>query len=344
MKVGVVGCGYWGEKHVRVLASMPEVETVVAIDRDPAVLDRLTKAYPSVAVGHDFDEALRWLDAVVIATPPESHAALALRAIHADTHVFIEKPMTRSTAEADAIIAAAEERGVTVAVGHTFVHNSAVHKLIELVASGELGDLHHMSASRLNLGVYRDDVNVVWDLAAHDISIAIAIMGRAPDAVSVWGMRHTTEFAEDVACIRLSFEQEKVDSIIKVSWLDPMKVRTTTLVGSKKMVIYDDMAADEPIKILDRGREDSVGEGFASHLAYRYGDSYSPYIESREPLRVQAEDFVHACLTRSLPAATAFDGRDVVAVLEAADESLMRGGQAVAVSLFAEPVPARISC
>ncbi len=331
LRAGVVGCGYWGEKHVRVLASMPEVASVVAIDSDPAIQARIAEAHPSVMLRSDLRSALDEIDALLVVTPPESHADLALQAIAAGKHVFIEKPMTRSTAEADHVIAAAAAAGITLAVGHTFVHNAAVHKLIDLVGSGELGTLHHINAARLNLGLYRNDVNVIWDLAAHDISITMAIMGRLPDEVSAWGMRHTNQFTEDVANVRLHYRDENVDSIIRVSWLDPLKVRSTTVVGSEKMAVYDDMAADEPVKILDRGRQrsDTDDARLASHLAYRYGDIHSPYISMREPLRVQAEDFVAACSTGTRPGATGLDGRNVVAVLEATDQSLLHNGQPV---------------
>lgn len=330
LRAGVIGCGYWGEKHVRVMAGLPNVSSVVAIDGDPRIRGKVAGDHPSVTTCADLDSALRLIDAVIIATPPESHAELALRAIDAGKHVFVEKPMTRSTAEADQVIAAAADAGVTLAVGHTFVHNAAVHKLVDLVAGGELGKLHHINSARLNLGMYRNDVNVIWDLAAHDISITMAIMGRLPDEVAAWGMRHTNEFTEDVANIRLRYHAENVDSIIRVSWLDPLKVRTTTVVASEKMAVYDDMAADEPVKVLDRGRHRPKSKDrLAPHLAYRYGDIYSPFINMREPLRVQAEDFVNACLTGSRPGADGLDGRNVVAVLEATDQSLLHNGQPV---------------
>lgn len=331
LRIGVVGCGYWGEKHVRVLGTLPQVSSVVAIDGRQEILDRISAEYPFAICRPSVASALDDVDAIVIATPPVSHADIALEAIDAGKHVFVEKPMTRSTAEADHVIAAANEAGVTLAVGHTFVHNAAVHKLVELTQSGALGELHHMSAARLNLGLYRDDVNVVWDLAAHDISITIAVMGRAPDEVATWGMRHTSAFSEDVASLRLVYKEENVDSIIRVSWLDPLKVRTTTVVGSEKMAVYDDMVADERVKILDRGRETGQEEHLSSHLAYRYGDIHSPFIDFREPLRVQAEDFVQACLTGSRPTADGLDGRAVVAVLEASDASILHNGQPVPV-------------
>ena len=333
LRVGVIGCGYWGEKHLRVLTAVSEVTQVVAIDSNPHHLGKVAREYPSVLSRSSVEAALDDVDAVVVATPPESHAELALMAIEAKKHVFVEKPMTVSTAEADIVVEAAARAGVTLAVGHTFVHNAAVHKLVDLAQSGSLGKLHHINAARLNLGLYREDVNVIWDLAAHDISITMAVMGRAPDEVAAWGLRHTTSFAEDVASVRLIYREENLDSIIRVSWLDPLKVRQTTVVGSKKMAVYDDMAADERIKILDRGRERGSEDRMTSHLAYRYGDISMPFIDFPEPLRAQAEDFVRSCLDEERsPRATGMDGRDVVAVLEASDESTLHNGQPIPVA------------
>lgn len=328
IRVGVIGCGYWGGNHVRVLTQMPEVSSVVAIDASPETRTRILTNHPSVIVHGDLTSALDDLDAVLIATPPESHADLATEAIEAGKHVLVEKPMTRTSKEGRELIALAAEKGVTLAVGHTFMHNAAVTKLVELVRSGELGKIHHMDAARLSLGLYRRDVNVIWDLAAHDVSITHAVLGRVPDKVSCWAMRHTESYTEDVANLRLLYENENIESTIRVSWLDPMKVRRTTVVGEERMAVYDDIAADERIKILDRGREQ---QGKASAVAYRYGDMTTPFIHFPEPLRAQAEDFVNACLTGVKPRCTGEDGLAVVRVLEATEVSLAENGLSVPV-------------
>jgi len=328
IRVGVIGCGYWGEKHVRVLTQMPEVGSVVAVDSRPEIRTRISTNHPSVITHPDLGAALDDLDAVLIATPPESHADLATQAMEAGKHALVEKPMTRTSAEGRQLVALARAKGVTLAVGHTFMHNAAVTMLVDIVRAGDLGKIHHMDAARLSLGLYRRDVNVIWDLAAHDVSITHAVLGRVPDEVSCWAMRHTESYTEDVANLRLLYEAENIESTIRVSWLDPMKVRRTTVVGADRMAVYDDLAADERIKILDRGREQ---QGKASAVAYRYGDMVTPFIHFPEPLRAQAEDFVNACLTGVRPRCTGDDGLAVVRVLEATEVSLAENGIAVPV-------------
>lgn len=328
IRVGVIGCGYWGEKHVRVLTQMPEVGAVVAIDARAEVRTRIATNHPSVTTHADLGAALDDVDAVLVATPPESHAELATQAIEAGKHALVEKPMTRTSSEGRALIALATTNDVTLAVGHTFMHNAAVNKLVDIVRNGELGKIHHMDAARLSLGLYRRDVNVIWDLAAHDVSISLAVLGRVPDHVSCWAMRHTESYTEDVASLRLLYEAENIESTIRVSWLDPMKVRRTTVVGADRMAVYDDLAADERIKILDRGREQL---GKASAVAYRYGDMIAPFIDFPEPLRAQAEDFVNSCITGGQPRCTGEDGLAVVQVLEATQHSLAENGMAVPV-------------
>lgn len=339
LRVGIVGCGYWGEKHVRVMNQLPRASEVYAIDERPEVRESMVRNHPGVKSHESLAAALDDIDAVIIATPPISHCEVALEAMEAKKHVFVEKPMAMNSAECRQMMKAASDNDVTLAVGHTFVHNAAVWKLTELVQSGELGDLYYMDAARLNLGLYRADVNVLWDLAAHDISITHTVIGRAPDTVSAWALRHTEKYAEDVASMRLVYETENIDSMIRVSWLDPLKVRRTNVVGSQKMAIYNDLSADERVKILDRGREqDRAPNSDPYGIAYRYGDIHSPYIHFREPLRVQAEDFFDACLgITDRPAADGYDGLAVVGVLEAADLSISENGAMVPLELGVEP-------
>lgn len=338
LRVGVVGCGYWGEKHARVFASHPLVKDVIAIDGREPIRARVQEANPSISTAASLDSVIDELDAVVIATPPETHFELAAAALSAGKHALVEKPMTTSSAQAYGLIDLAERNGAALAAGHTFAHNASARKLADLATSGELGSLHHIDAARLNLGLYRKDVNVIWDLAAHDISITHMIVGRRPDRVSAWGMTHTDDFGVDVASIRLSYDAENIDSVIRVSWLDPMKVRRTTVVGSDKMAVYNDTRGDEQVKIMDRGRERSAGAGSNTvDLSYRYGDIASPFIDLREPLRSQADDFVEACLLGTTPVADGYDGLDVVSVLEATDLSLANDGLPVALDDLARP-------
>ncbi len=333
IRVGVVGCGYWGAKHVRVLASMGEVGELVVIDSRRDIRERVMQEH-AVSVGFDrLGDGLDAVDAVVIATPPESHAELAAEALEAGKHCLVEKPLATSSVDAQRLYELAEERRLTLAVGHTFAYDSAVWKMRELVDSGRLGQLHFMDSSRLNLGLYRHDVNVLWDLAVHDISIAVTVLDDVPDAVSAWGARHTQPFAEDVASLRMSFERRGMDATVRSSWLDPVKVRRTTLVGSERMVVYDDLA-DERIRIYDRGRETRVHPvGSSMDVEYRHGDTIAPALADHEPLRAELEDFVRSALTGVRPIVDGWDGLVVVRVLEAADRSCQEGGVLVPTEL-----------
>ena len=333
MRIAVVGCGYWGSKHVRVLCGMNSVSHVYVVDERRELVDSLLIDFPS-ATGHtSLDEVLDETEAVVIATPPEAHAALASQAMEAGKHVLVEKPLAAKRSEAEEMVRLAAERDVTLAVGHTFVHNAAVWKLQELVSSGELGAIHYLDAARLNLGLYRQDVNVLWDLAAHDISISNYVLDAWPTSVAAWGSRHTNSFAEDVAAIRMTYGDGGIESTVRVSWLDPMKVRRTTIVGSEKMAVYNDLEADERVKVFDRGREQDAQQPVtdAFSVSYRYGEIRVPYIDFREPLRVQAEDFIDAIQTGRPPTATGASGLAVVAVLEASSRSLAENGAPVPV-------------
>jgi predicted dehydrogenase len=233
LEVGVVGCGYWGSKHLRVLQSVPGVERVTAIDASPERRSAVAEAFPTMDLARDLDDVLEWLDAVVIATPPESHASLGIRAIMAGRPVLVEKPLATSSADARLLFEMAEDRGVPLMVGHTFEHNAAVWKLRELVRSGELGEIYYADSARLNLGLYQTDVNVIWDLAPHDISIFNYVLDATPIWVEAWGSRHAHPVLEDVAYLRVAYEDPRVTANIHVSWLDPSKVRRVTLVGSR---------------------------------------------------------------------------------------------------------------
>ena len=335
MRVGVVGCGYWGSKHVRVFSTLPSVSQVVIIDGRDDIRRSVGADFPDALQRATLTDALDDVDAVVVATPPESHFDVAAEAIEAGKHVLIEKPITTNTSDARRLVKMAAHEGVTLVSGHTFAYNAAVWKLAEIAQSGELGRLHYLDAARLNLGLYREDVNVLWDLAAHDISITAAVLDDVPDAVSAWGTRHTTRFSEDVATVRMVFERSQVESTIRASWLDPMKVRRTTVVGSEKMAVYNDLDSDERIKIFDRGREQqaraATNDPFA--LTYRYGDITAPWIEFNEPLRLEATDFIECAQTGRTPKADGRAGLIVVAVLEASDVSLSENGAPIAIDV-----------
>jgi predicted dehydrogenase len=326
--VGVVGVGYWGSKHVRVLHGLDRVSAIAVIDSRAERLRALTRMFPSVQAFTSLEEALPEVDALVVATPPTTHVPIALTAIAAGKHVLVEKPLATSSAGAHQLIDAAAEQDVLLMAGHTFEYNSAVDKLRELVVSGELGQLYYIDSGRLNLGLYQSDVNVIWDLAPHDVSIINLLMGRQPTSVHAWGSRHAHRRFEDVAYVRMDYHDVGVSAVIHVSWLDPCKVRRVTVVGSRKMAVYNDLAAEERIRIHDKSVVYEAAEADLTQppMSYRYGDITAPFVQAEEPLAVQDDHFLE-CITTGGPCRT--DGRSglaVVEVLEAAQLSLESGG------------------
>jgi predicted dehydrogenase len=303
------------------------VSSVVAIDSRLDRLDAITKTYPSVLPFLTLESALPAIDALVVATPPTTHATLALKAIRAGKHVLVEKPLATSYAAGELLVHAAGEQGVRLMVGQTFEYNSAVWKLSDLVLSGELGQLYYIDSARLNLGLYQPDVNVITDLAPHDVSIVNLLMGRLPTTVQAWGSRHAHHRFEDVAYVRMSYDDIGVSANIHLSWLDPGKVRRVTVVGSRKMVVYNDLVAEERVRIHDKSVSyvDEQPDLTQPPMSYSYGDIVAPYVPAQEPLAAQDEHFIE-CITTDVPCRT--DGRSglaVVEVIEAAQASLQSG-------------------
>jgi predicted dehydrogenase len=325
MNVGVVGCGYWGSKHVRVLHGISDVERVVGIDNSEDRLLTLKRSFPSMLLHSSLEAALPDVDALVIATPPRTHVALAMGAMAAGKHVLVEKPLATSSAEAELLVDESRRRSVTLMVGHTFEHNPAVWKLRELIQTGVLGQIHYLDSARLNLGLYQSDVNVIWDLAPHDVSIFNYILDSQPNTVQAWGSRHAHLSLEDVAYLRLWYSAPNVTANIHVSWLDPCKVRRVTAVGSRRMVVYNDLAAEERIRVFDKGvtQAEDTGDAGQIPMSYRYGDISSPYLVSPEPLDVQDRHFVSCILEAKVPSTDGENGVAVVRVLEAAQISLL---------------------
>lgn len=325
IRVGVVGVGYWGSRHVRVLRATTGVAAVSAVDQRFAQVgeDSQREYEYGVTAYADIEEALPHVDALVIATPPASHAPLALKAIAAGKHVLIEKPMATTTDAARMIIDAAADAGVMLMPGHTFEHNAAVHKLRDLVRGGDLGRLFYLDSARLNLGLYQTDVNVIFDLAPHDISISNFVLGALPTTVEVWASRHVHPEHEDVAYIRLDYGDLGVRSNIHVSWLDPRKVRRITAVGSKKMVVYNDMADEERIRVYDKSATPPEGsEAPLSGVAYHLGETLVPYVPFAEPLAVQDQHFIDCIINGTSPCVDGNSGLAVVQTLECAQISL----------------------
>jgi predicted dehydrogenase len=335
MKVGIVGYGYWGPKLARNFSEMPEAELAGIAEIDPIRRARVAAQYPWVPVYAATDHLLRRSDieAVVVATPIRTHYEVAKAALRAGKHVMVEKPLTGNSDQAEELSALADELGLTLMVGHTFQYNPAVRMLRELVASGELGEVYYVDAARLNLGIFQHDINVVWDLAPHDISILIDVLGCDPTAVSARGSASVRADIHDVAYLELRFPGE-ILAHVHVSWLDPCKVRRVTIVGSKKMVVYNDVSDLEKIRIYDKGveRPYETDKFDDFHLAYRYGGLQVPYIPFNEPLRAQCEHFVQCARTGERPLSDGRMAARVVRILELADKSLCNGGQR-------EPIP-----
>ncbi len=334
--VAIVGYGYWGSKHVRVFSAMPDV-AVTIVDTDPSRLTAARRDCPGARLSRSLDEVLREVDAVVVATPSATHARLALAAIRADRHVFVEKPLATSSADCEALVDAAEAHGVVLMSGHTFEHHAAVWKLRELVSDGHLGDIRYIDCARLSLGLYQADVNVIWDLAPHDVSIVNYLLGRPPVGVSAWGHSHASLGAEDVAHIQLRYTEPDIRAYIHVSWLAPCKVRRVTVVGSRKMAVYNDMAGDERIRVYDVGVDHvSFSESVsAPGVSYRRGDIVSPFIAFEEPLAVQNAHLLECIRDGRTPRTDGNSGLAVARVLEAANNALISGRE---VALHTLPV------
>src|SRR4051812_16517543 len=326
MRVGVVGCGYWGSKHVRVLTGLADVDQVCVIDQREQRRSELQRSFPTVTVSEHLSDALDQVDAVVIALPPGGHADAALQALRAGKHVLVEKPMATSVADCELMIKEAQSRGLVLMVGHTFEYNSAVRHLRAIVESGDLGTLFYIDTARLNLGLYQPDVNVISDLAPHDISIINYLLDSTPDSVHASGSSHAHAYLEDVAYLQLNYSSSGVKAHVHVSWLDPRKVRRGTVVGSRRVAVYNDLATEEPIRIYDRGV--NSGSSPALHtapLSYRYGDVVSPFVPFIEPLQVEDQHFIDCILQGAPPYTDGHSGLAVVRVLEAAQESLRSG-------------------
>jgi predicted dehydrogenase len=324
-RIAVIGCGNWGAKHVRVLTSLARVGPLVAVDGDPARLASIRHAVPGLICLSSLDEAMPLIDAAVIATPPTTHVSLALRLIAAGKHVLVEKPLATTVRDAREVSDAADAAGVILMVGHTFEYHAAVWKLRELVQSKDIGDLYYIDTARLNLGLYQNDVNVIADLAPHDISIANYILGRQPVAVESWGARNAHWRFEDVAYLRLHYSDPDVFANIHVSWLDPCKVRRVTVVGSRKMVVYDDLSSEDRIRVHDKGvtrPEPPRSDDTQPPMSYRYGDVVSPYVMVDEPLAVEDGHFVDCIRDGLRPITDGRDGLSVVEALEGAQLSL----------------------
>jgi predicted dehydrogenase len=316
INIGIVGYGYWGPNLVRNFKSLKGCTVKLVCDPNPKRLAHLHDLYPDIETYSDFNLMLKNgdVEALAIATPVHFHYSLARTALEAGKHTFIEKPMASSVAECRSLCALAKERDLTLMVGHTFLYSSPVRKIKEIVDSQELGDLCYISSRRLNLGLFQQDINVVWDLAPHDLSI-IAYLNQA---------------TEDIANLTLFLENTGF-AMVHSSWLDPRKVREMTIVGTKKMLVYDDLEPLQKIRIYDQHVDapphyDTFGE---FHYSYHYGDMVAPHLKQEEPLKVECQHFLDCIQSRETPFSNGYQGLQVVAILESASESIKRGGERV---------------
>jgi predicted dehydrogenase len=335
INIGVVGCGYWGPNLIRNFRSLPDCDLKMMCDLSEKRLSHLRTLYPEVEGSPDYNHMLNGinLDAVVIATAVRTHFPLAKASLMAGKHTFIEKPMAASAHECEELVEIARKNGLVLMTGHTFLYSPAVRKIKEIIAKGDLGEIRYISARRLNLGLFQKDINVAWDLAPHDISIIQHIVGEQPVTVNCRGSAHITPGIEDVTTMCLSYPGKRT-AIIHSSWLDPRKVREMTIVGSKRMIVYDDVATLEKIRVFDARVEcpphyDTFAE---FHYAYHYGDVYSPYIKQEEPLKTECQHFLDCINQGTSPLSDGKQGLELVRILEASSESLKQGGAPVGFS------------
>ncbi|MDE0936249.1 MAG: Gfo/Idh/MocA family oxidoreductase [Mariniblastus sp.] len=329
LRIGIVGLGYWGPNLARVLNSLEDCVVTVLCDRDPERLQSFAQKYPMAHTSIDAAEIMttEHVDAIIISTPTKTHFHLAQLALTNGIHTFVEKPLATSTAECDALINLADANNLKLFVGHVFLHSAPVEKLKEMVLNDEFGEIYYMSSTRLNLGPVRHDVSALWDLAPHDISIMLELMESSPVAVNCSGLAYLNPLNHDVCTLNIHFENNRM-GIIHVSWLDPHKKREMTIVGSKKMAIYNDIESLEKIKIYDNGVEfeDLSHQDSTTYadfrVSYRYGDIHSPRINEVEPLKAELKDFIDCIIENKQPKTDGHNGRDVVQVLEAAERSL----------------------
>jgi predicted dehydrogenase len=330
IRIGAIGYGYWGPNVVRNLHGLDNCRVTAICDQSQTALRRASKAFSDIELTTDLTKVLTSpdIDAVAVITPVWTHFELAKRALENGKHVFVEKPFTSTTRQAEELIELAERKHLKIMVDHTFLFTGAVRKIRQLVDDGTLGSLYYFDSIRVNLGLFQHDVNVMWDLAPHDLSIMNYIIREKPEAVVATGGRHLNGLA-DVAFITVYFPSNVV-AHINVNWLSPVKIRTTLIGGEKKMLVWDDLEADEKIKVYDKGVQIKSGQGLYDLLvSYRSGDVWAPKVEQTEALKVELEYFLDCIANDRTPLNDGVAGLGVVKLLEAADQSLEKRGQII---------------
>ncbi|MBQ7525140.1 MAG: Gfo/Idh/MocA family oxidoreductase [Abditibacteriota bacterium] len=332
LKIAVVGAGYWGPNIIRNFNQISSAEMAVCCDQDTDRLKHIKNLYPNINPVTDFDEVLKdpTIDAVAVCTHVSSHYPLSKKALEAGKHVLVEKPFTAKVSEAEELVELAAKKNLTVMIDHTFEYTAGVNKMKEIIKEGLLGDILYINCSRLNLGIFQRDVNVVWDLAPHDLSIIMYALGMEPVTVRTVGMRLLHPTQEDVAFVTLGFENG-AHAVAHVSWVDPHKVRSVNVVGTKQMLVYDDLDALAKIQIFDKCVDnpphyDTFGEFLCS---YHYGDIHIPRLKEAEPLNVMCRHFIECVESGKKPRSSGESGLRMVKILAASDESLRNGGKEI---------------
>ncbi|MEN8264154.1 MAG: Gfo/Idh/MocA family oxidoreductase [Nitrospirota bacterium] len=330
LKVGVIGYGYWGPNVVRNFCGQENVQVTSVCDKDPARLELVKKVYPAIELVHDYNDIINSnkIDAVAIITPVSTHYELAKQALQNGKHVFVEKPFTSTVAQAEELIELAEKKNLKIMVDHTFLFTGAVRKIRQVIDEGVLGKIFYYDSTRVNLGLFQHDVNVVWDLAPHDFSVMDYLIDEKPVAVTANGKSHIYGY-EDVAYVTAHF-QNNIIAHFNLNWLSPVKVRSTLIGCEKKMLVWNDVSADEKIKIYDKGVKVDKRESIYKLLvSYRTGDIWTPKIEQVEALNLETKYFVDCIENDKVPMNDGHAGLQVVKMLNACDKSLKNNGEMV---------------
>jgi predicted dehydrogenase len=336
IRIGIIGYGYWGPNLARNFAETPDCEVAGIADFRQERLAQAQRRHPTAVVTTEPEELLRnpAIDAIAIATPVATHFHLAMLALQAGKHIFVEKPLTTTSDEAATLIEEAERQRLTLMVDHTFLCTPAVRKIRQLCTGGSLGSLYYYDSVRVNLGLFQHDINVLWDLAVHDLSIMDYLLPETPCAVSATGIRHVADRGEDIAYLTLFFPSSLI-AHVHVNWLAPVKVRRTLIGGTYRMVVYDDLEASEKVKVYDKGitLSDDPAAQHQMRISYRSGDAWAPHLDTREALALEAAEFVRSVNTSARPVSDGESGLRIVKILEAASRSMNEKGV---------PVPIRI--
>ena len=332
LNIGIVGHGYWGPNLLRNFLQLEQSFVSVVCDSDPEKLKSVEALYPSISITNNFQDVLANddVEALAIATPVSSHFELANQALDAGKHVLLTKPMTSNSVDAERLIKKAKEKGLILMVDHTFVYTGAVGKIKEMIDANELGEIYYYDSTRINLGLFQHDVNVLWDLAVHDLTIMDFILPHKALGVAATGMKHVPGEPENIAYLTVFFEKNLI-AHINVNWLAPVKVRQTLVGGSEKMIVYNDLEPSEKIKVYDKGLDlqNNPENVYQMMISYRSGDMWAPHLELTEALNVEALHFVDCIRNNKRPITDGESGLRVVKILEAADRSLEKNGEYV---------------